>query len=114
MDFVRTDLTIRQRRRNGIARSLGRGGLLALGSRPVPPNFSTHSKSENAIVVSHVLSQKEVFIAIPKFPDYILLAHSSYLLNAEEFVLLYDLNKSKMNPDLPCHTPPTITSISTR
>ena len=61
--------------------------------------FST-SKSENAIVVSRILSQKEVFIAMPKFRDTILLAHASRLLNAEEFVLLYDLNKLK-NPDLP-------------
>ena len=57
----------------------------------------------NAIVVSHVLSQEEVFIAMPKFRDTIILAHASHLLNAEEFVLLYDLNKPK-NPDLPYTT----------
>lgn len=37
---------------------------------------------------------------MPKFWDSILLAHASCLINAEEFVLLYDLHKPK-NPDLP-------------
>ena len=37
---------------------------------------------------------------MPKFRDTILLAHASRLINAEEFVLLYDLHKPK-NPDLP-------------
>ena len=35
-----------------------------------------------------------------KFRDTILLAHASRLINAEEFVLLYNLHKPK-NPDLP-------------
>ena len=39
---------------------------------------------------------------MPKFCDTILLAHASRLINAEEFVLLYDLPKPK-TPDLP-HT----------
>ena len=37
---------------------------------------------------------------MPKFRDTFLLAHASRLINAEEFVLLYDLHKPK-NPDLP-------------
>ena len=37
---------------------------------------------------------------MPKFCDTILLAHASRLINAEEFVLLYDLHKPE-NPDLP-------------
>ena len=37
---------------------------------------------------------------MPKFRDTILLAHVSRLINADEFVLLYDVNKPK-NPDLP-------------
>ena len=37
---------------------------------------------------------------MPTFHDTILLAHASRLINAEEFVLLYDLHKPK-NPDLP-------------
>ena len=37
---------------------------------------------------------------MPKFRDAVLLAHASRLINAEEFVLLYDLHKPK-NPDLP-------------
>ena len=37
---------------------------------------------------------------MPKFHDTILLVHASRLINAEEFVLLYDLHKPK-NPDLP-------------
>ena len=36
---------------------------------------------------------------MPKFRDTIHLAHASCLINAEEFVLLYDLNKPK-NPNL--------------
>ena len=35
-----------------------------------------------------------------KFRDTILLAHASRLINTDEFVLLYDVNKPK-NPDLP-------------
>ena len=37
---------------------------------------------------------------MPKFPDTILLVHASPLINAEQFVLLYDLHTPK-NPDLP-------------
>ena len=37
---------------------------------------------------------------MPKLRDTILMAHASRLINTEEFVLLYDLNKPK-NPDLP-------------
>ena len=37
---------------------------------------------------------------MPKFRDTILLAHASRLINTDEFVLLYDVNKPK-NPDLP-------------
>ena len=37
---------------------------------------------------------------MPKFRDTILLAHASRLINIDEFVLLYDVNKPK-NPDLP-------------
>ena len=40
------------------------------------------------------------FKTMPKFRDTILLGHASRLINAEEFVLLYDLHKPK-NPDLP-------------
>ena len=48
---------------------------------------------------------------MPKFRDTILLhlAHDSRLINTDEFVLLYDVNKSK-NPDLPY----TTTSNSTK
>jgi len=37
---------------------------------------------------------------MPKFRDTILLAHASRLINTDEFVLLYDVNKPK-NPGLP-------------
>ena len=39
---------------------------------------------------------------MPKFRDTILLAHASRLINTDEFLLLYDVNKPK-NSDLP-HT----------
>ena len=37
---------------------------------------------------------------MPKFRDTILLAHASRLINTDEFVLLYEVNKPK-NSDLP-------------
>ena len=37
---------------------------------------------------------------LPKFRNTILLAHASRLINTDEFVLPYDVNKPK-NPDLP-------------
>ena len=44
----------------------------------------------------------DVSKTMPKLRDTILLAHAFRLINAEEFVLLYDLHKPKY-PDLP-HT----------
>ena len=67
---------------NGNVKSLGRAGLRSVG---VPAKIDAYR-----IVF---------FETMPKFRDTILLAHASRLINAEEFVLLYDLRKPK-NPDL--------------
>ena len=52
----------------------------------------------DTIVVLYLSNR--LFKTMPKFRDTILLAHASRLINTDEFVLLYDVNKPK-NPDLP-------------
>lgn len=68
----------------------------------------TRTMNEN--VVPHVKSPKRLLITMPKFRDTIFLAHASRLINAEEFVLLYNLNPKVRI----CLTPTISNSMSTR
>ena len=74
---------------NGNVRSLGRAGLRPVG---VPAKIEiTNFTSEN-VDDGHWCQRKVFFKTMPKFRDTILLAHASRLINAEEFVLLYDIH----------------------
>ena len=96
---------------NGNLRSLGRGSLCDVG---VPAKIEitilwARTRTPWRTLPLFYMSARG-FKTMPKFRDTILLAHASRLINTDEFVLLYDVNKPK-NPDL-SYT--MTTSISSR
>ena len=88
------DLTIRQRERKKSGSSMQGYVVLAF-----PPKLRLRILRARTLTTAIDVNES-FFKTMPKFRDTILLAHASRLINAEEFVLLYDLHKPK-NPDLP-------------